>query len=193
MLSKGTIILGVFSDPSHADKVVTDLKRRGLDFKNISIISKDLEWAGNAHGKEEQVAKGVLAGAGTGAALGALTGLLVGLGTVTIPGLGPLLIAGPLASMLGITGAAASTLTGAAGGALAGGLVGALAGLGLPRDVAVKYEERIRQGAVILAVTVYTMEDEEQVMEMYERHDAEDIHIIGSRDIGRREQNQLGA
>jgi hypothetical protein len=181
MTYESRTILGVFTDTHDADASIRELNDLGLDTKNISIVAKNLEWSHESvRGKGSKVAQGAAAGVGTGAALGALTGLLVSMGTFTIPGIGALFIGGPIAAALGLTGAAATAISAAASGALAGGLVGALAGFGLPREVAEVYEEKVKQGAVVLAVNARSMEDEADVREIFANNDAENVHIVGS-------------
>lgn len=173
-------VIGIFSDTQEADGAVKDLKDLGLDPKNMSIMVKDLKWSREAiKGKGTKIVEGAVAGAGTGIALGALTGLLVGLGTIAIPGIGALFIGGPVVAALGLTGAAATAVSAATSGALAGGLVGSLVGIGLPREVAEVYEERIKHGAVVLAVTTRSMEDEGDAREVFVNHRAEHIHVLG--------------
>lgn len=173
-------LIGIFRDKQSANQAIQDLKDIGLDYKNMSIMVKDLQWANEVvKGKGVKIVEGAVMGAGTGAALGALTGLLVGLGTITIPGIGALFIGGPIAAALGATGAAVTAISAATSGALAGGLLGALVGIGLPREVAEVYVERIKEGGVVLAVTTRTSEDETDVREVFTKNGAEDIHMIG--------------
>ena len=86
----------------------------------------------------------------TGGVLGGLAGLLVGIGALAIPGIGPVLAAGPLAAALGP--ALGALLTGAAIGAGAGAIAGALVGMGMPEDEAQVYEQRFRQGRILVTV-----------------------------------------
>ena len=149
------MILGVFSNKDLAKGAIDDLKTEGYDAKDISIVMHDIEDAQTiATNTGASVADGAATGATTGGAIGGLAGLLVGIGAIAIPGLGAILIGGPLAAALGLTGAAATTVSGAVTGALAGGLVGALVGLGVPEEEAHVYEDRVREGGVLLAVPV---------------------------------------
>lgn len=147
--------LGVFESQNDADHAVTELKSRGFNAKDISIVMK--EPAGYVVPTEQtvgqSVAEGAVTGASTGTILGGLAGLLIGVGALAIPGIGGLLIGGPLAAALGLTGVAATTVSGAATGAAAGGLLGALVGLGLPEEEAGQYVSTIEHGGVLIAVS----------------------------------------
>ncbi|HYD34714.1 MAG TPA: general stress protein [Vitreimonas sp.] len=148
-------VLAIFNDRAQADAAVTALQGRGYNAKDLSIIMREtVEGGVPATNAANSAATGAVSGATTGGALGALAGLLVGVGALTIPGLGAVLVGGPIVAALGLTGAAATTVSAAATGALAGGLLGALMGWGLPEETARYYEERIREGAVLLVVPV---------------------------------------
>lgn len=146
-------VLGLYENQESANMGIEKLKEMGYSPQDISVIVRDAE-EGQAIAKDTgaQVAEGAVGGAATGGVLGALAGLLVGLSAIAVPGFGGLLVGGPLAAALGLTGTAATTATGAMTGALAGGLIGALVGLGVPEEEAAAYEERLRQGGVLVAV-----------------------------------------
>lgn len=147
------MVLGIFSNRNYAEQAIMDLESSGFDPKDISIVTKDQAHAENiADSTGGTVAEGAVSGATTGGVVGGLAGLLIGIGAIAIPGLGGILIGGPLAAALGLTGAAATTVSGALTGAVAGGLIGALMGLGVSEDDAKFYEDRIREGAILLAI-----------------------------------------
>jgi uncharacterized membrane protein len=149
------MVFGIFADKDNAEDAIDDLKSDGYDAKDISIVVKDGTVGETvAADTGASVTDGAASGAATGGVIGAIAGLLVGIGAITIPGVGALLVAGPIAAALGLTGAAATTVSGAVTGALAGGLVGALVGLGVPEEEARVYEERVREGGILLAVPV---------------------------------------
>jgi uncharacterized membrane protein len=172
------LILGVFGDTDNAEDAIDDLREFGLNPKDISIVMKDKE------GREElagntgaNVAGSAASGAATGGVIGGIAGLLIGIGAIAIPGVGALLIGGPLAAALGLTGAAATTVSGAVTGALAGGIVGALVGLGLPEHEAREYEDRIKQGG-ILVVIPSTRGREDEIRDILSDNGADQIKAI---------------
>lgn len=173
-------IIGIFEDRFDAEACVDELKEMGYEAKDISIVVKEgITKFENTGGKGGSVAEGAVSGAATGGVLGGLAGLLIGIGAIAIPGVGAFLIGGPIAAALGLTGAAATTITGAATGALAGGLVGGLIGLGIPEDVAKAYEQRVREGAVLLAVPTRTAQGGAEVSRVFQNYNADQIRTIG--------------
>lgn len=169
-------VLGLFDSRVNAQDVITVLQAEGYNPKDISIVMRDMQEGQEvADSTGARVAGGAVTGASTGGMLGALAGLLVGTGV--IPGLGAFLIGGPLAVALGLTGVAATTISGAATGALAGGILGALMGLGIPEEDARVYEERLKEGAILLAIPARPG-DELHVKEILEEGDATDIKTL---------------
>lgn len=155
-------IFGVFDRRTGAESALSELENRGYNPKDVSIIMRDAGEAKDVGATTgAHVAQGAVSGATTGGIIGAIAGLLVGIGAIAVPGIGALLIGGPLAAALGLTGAAATTVSGAVTGALAGGLVGALVGLGVPEPEARIYEERVKAGAILVAVPAREGEDTE--------------------------------
>lgn len=148
-----TMTLGVFSDRRSAEAAINDLERAGYNPKEMSFVMKDQAEAQSvAENTGVSVGEGAVSGATTGGVIGGIAGLLIGIGAIAVPGIGALLIGGPLAAALGLTGAAATTVSGAVTGALAGGLVGALVNLGIPKEEAQVYQDRVQAGGVLLAV-----------------------------------------
>lgn len=174
--SMGTVV-GIFDSKDDAEYAVDDLKEFGFRNSDISVIMKEQgEYVQKQKGSKGGAAfEGLITGATSGGVIGGLAGLLIGIGAIAIPSVGPLLVAGPLAVALGLTGAAAATVSGAATGIVAGGLVGGLVGLGLPQDVAYEYEQRLREGGVLLAVPVEVESDARKVEKLFALHNA--MHI----------------
>ncbi len=147
------MIFGVFENETNAEDAIEELKSAGYNAKDISIVMRNREDAVTLHDNTgTDVAGGAASGAVTGGIIGGIAGLLIGIGALAVPGIGALLIGGPLAAALGLTGAAATTVSGAATGALAGGLVGGLVNLGIPREDAEQYANRVKEGAILVAV-----------------------------------------
>ena len=148
-------LLGVFDSHDQANQAIDQLQNKGYPTEEISVIVRDVEKTEEAgESASENIADGIAGGAATGGLIGAIAGLLTGVGAIAIPGFGGLLVGGPLAAALGLSGAAATTASGAITGLLAGGIVGGLVGLGVPEEEAAVYEERLKEGAVLLAVPV---------------------------------------
>lgn len=172
-------VLGVFAERESANSAIDDLKAKGYEPKDMSVVMREEDKVNDeANDTGDNVAEGAASGAMTGGALGALAGLLIGVGALAIPGIGGLLIGGPLAAALGLTGAAATTATGALTGALAGGLIGGLVGLGVPEDEAKVYEDRVKEGAILLAVPTHVNGEEGGAQEILVRHGAEQVRVL---------------
>lgn len=179
IVERTDMVLGLFDDRPQAEAAINALQEQGYTAKDLSIIMKDTEQAADmADTTGANMAEGATSGAMTGGALGALAGLLIGVGALAIPGIGGLLIGGPLAAALGLTGAAATTASGALTGALAGGLIGALVGLGVPEENARIYEQRVKEGAILLAVPTSNTLSFSEVRGILEAHGAESVSEV---------------
>lgn len=173
-------IFGIFSERESAEDAINRLKDQGYNPKDISILMKDTtEGEKIAENTGTEVVEGAVAGATSGAVLGGLAGLLA---SFVFPGLGAFFIGGPIAAALGLTGAAATVASGAATGALAGGIVGALTELGLPEADARVYEEQIKEGGILVAVTARNGE-ENLVEEIYTENNAHDVKSVSTTTI----------
>lgn len=127
------------STEPQANAILTHLRNLGFTSSEISILLKEKETK-NISVKEDAV-RGARKGGIAGGVLGALAGLTV----LSIPALGPLLVAGPIIT----------ALSGAAVGGVVGGLAGgsgALTHIGVPAQDAKRLEQRIHEGAILIAV-----------------------------------------
>lgn len=128
----------IFSFREQAERAINELRQQGFD-KEISAVHKGEEkrpedpMITNFTGGDR-----IADGATGGATIGGLAGLALGAGALAIPGFGPLIAAGPIAAML----------SGAATGGIAGGLVD----YGIPAEKGREFEQRIRQGKMLVSV-----------------------------------------
>lgn len=144
---------GVFESRDTAEKAINYLHNElKIPLNDISYIYR------NVDGEVREVDSGSVSsktpseGAKKGAAIGGSLGALLGLAAVAgiIPVVGPILAAGPVIAALGITGAVGTTAAGALTGAAAGGLIGALANMGIGKERAQRYEDRVKAGDILL-------------------------------------------
>lgn len=148
-------VIGLYSKEDDAKTALMELQLQGYAAKNISLVMTDRRDAEKMRRKVgEKVGTHADHGAQTGTMVGGVTGLLMGMSAFVLPGVGAFLVSGPLAMALGLTGIAATTATCAVAGGFAGGLIGALTNLGLKQAEAEKYQEQIKEGAILLAVPV---------------------------------------
>jgi hypothetical protein len=120
--------------------------------------------------------EGATTGGVTGGIIGGTLGLLAGIGALAIPGLGPFIAAGPLMA----------TLAGIGTGGTLGGLIGALAGLGMPEFEAKRYENRLREGGVLLAVRANNDDFAKRIKDIMQQHGAEDVSISSEASTSKR-------
>jgi hypothetical protein len=188
-------VTATFSSHEAADRAAAALANLGVDRNQISTLARggdtgDANWSaerrevhevieparevGDAGAPltttdEEDVAKG----AAVGAAIGAVAGITAGLLSIMVPGVGLVTAGGALAWALGgMAGAAAA-------GAVAGGIIGGLHDLGIPEHHARTYEERVRQGDVLMTAVIPDI-DEDRVRDLLNQHGAEYVTFAAS-------------
>lgn len=120
-------------DEHRANSILTALRAAGFS-SEISVLIGD-----DAKSRDMSVKEDAVRGAKVGSIIGALIAL-------TLPGIGEVLVIGPLLAAL--SGAAA----GGAVGGLAGGS-GAVGGrVGLPREVADRFNQGVSKGEILISV-----------------------------------------
>lgn len=143
MAGKDTAVYGIYPDQLSVEDAVDSLREAGFRNNDISVLFPDHETNKDfAHVKNTSAPEGATAGATSGAVIGGALGWLAGIGALAIPGVGPFIAAGPVMGMLGGIGA----------GGVVGGITGALVGMGIPDYEAERYEGRIRNGGILIAV-----------------------------------------
>src|SRR3954454_5790162 len=166
-------------DLDQASRIVEDLKMGGFSNNDISVLLPDKSGTKDfAHEKGTKAPEGAITGAGTGGVLGGVLGWLAGIGALAIPGLGPFVAAGPIMA----------ALSGGAIGATAGGIIGALIGMGIPEYEAKRYEARLREGRILIAVHSENSDETKRVKEIFERAGAEDISTAGEESVSDKER-----
>ena len=171
-------VVGIFRTREDAENAITELHNDlDLDNDDISYVYKNIE--GNVQEvtadkiTDHSPARGAKRGAVVGGTIGGALGLATALGV--IPVIGPVLAAGPLLTALGIgAGAVGTTAAGAVTGAAAGGLIGALTNLGVDRNRAKEYEDRVRQGDILVAAHT---QEAGQASKVLSRNGAFDVNV----------------
>lgn len=199
MIGQNRRATGTFSSHRDAESALGELRNSGFNMDQISIIGNNVndnsDMAGAQKGehlndlddndRDNKVGEGATTGAASGGAVGGLTGLLVGLGLVAIPGVGPVMLAGAAATAL------ATTLTGGAIGAAAGSLVGGLVGLGIPKDRAKVYSDRVDRGDYLVMVDGSDQEIR-QAEAIFQRHNIHEWGIYDSNNaVNRADERSL--
>ena len=157
--------IGIFSTHTDAEFALHELRAFGVSDQDISYVY--INNSGSLVDKQidEKVDGSAATGVATGAVVGAVLGFIVANGI--LPGLGSLLVAGPLAAALGIT--SATVVGGAVTGAVAGGFIGALTGLGISDEDAMRFQDYIKSGDVLVIVRVTTSGHKEILMRAHAR------------------------
>jgi len=160
------LVFGIAKSESQAIMIADNLKAAGFTENDVSVLFPDKQGSKDfAHEQHTKAPEGAATGAGTGAILGGALGWMVGIGALAIPGLGVFIAAGPIMA----------ALAGAAGGAAAGGLAGALIGMGIPEFEAKRYEEKIKDGNILLSIHTEDSTERDRAKKILESRGAEDI------------------
>lgn len=156
------------SGEPQANEILTHLRNLRFSASEISILLKDKDTK-NISVKEDAI-RGARKGGITGGVLGALAGLTV----LSIPAVGPILAAGPL--------------LGAFGGAAVGGVVGGLAGgsgalthVGIPEEHTPRIEQKIHDGAILIAVHTNDPARRDRALRVFKAAGADEIY--GDQDL----------
>lgn len=135
-------VVASYRSHTDAEMAVRRLSEGGLPINQISIIGRNFETHEDVQGFYRPT-DAALDGAGTGAWYGGLFGLMMGaMGFFVMPAVGALMVMGPLSGMI----------AGAIGGAGVGALINGLVASGVPREQALKYQERLQAGEFLVVV-----------------------------------------
>ena len=163
-------IYAIATSEQQAAHIINQLQAAGFSSDDVSVLFSDKVGTTDFAVKHNTKApEGMATGATTGGLMGGALGWLVGVGSLAIPGLGPFIAAGPIMAALG----------GAAVGAAVGGLTGALIGLGVPEYEAKRYEDKLREGNILISVRVNDNKHKDLAKKILEVADAEDIGVGG--------------
>ncbi len=170
--------MGIFTLREDAERLIQKLTHEmGVPEQSVSYVYRN----GDSITTSTNEVTATIAGATTGAMVGGTAGTLAGIATVmgVIPVIGPIFAAGPIIAALGIgAGALGTTAAGALTGAMAGGLIGTLAEFGISESEAQAFQDRIKEGDVMVVVR---LKDEEAVQRAFSAHNAStvSVHALG--------------
>jgi len=117
--------------------------------------------------KHTKAPEGTTTGAVTGGLIGGTLGLLAGIGALAIPGLGAFVAAGPIMT----------TLAGIGSGGTLGGVIGALVGAGIPEYEAKRYENRLKEGGVLISIRANNDERAKLIKDIFQKNGVEDVSV----------------
>lgn len=149
--------ISVFMATETRDKYI-DTHPRYEELEEDAVMVEETELS-----KKTKSAEGASLGGAIGGGLGAAGAAFAAVGTtLVIPPLG-IALAGPVAAALAGLGA----------GALSGGLIGALVGAGMSEYRAEHFERLIKDGHVMVGVSVETEPERKNVLEILEQHNGD--------------------
>jgi hypothetical protein len=177
MSGKKVGVFGIYSSRTAVENATDALVQAGFPTSDISVLlPESLASSGPREMGTEKATKapeGTAAGATAGGVIGGTLGVLAGVGLLAIPGLGPFIAAGPI--MAGLAGLGV-------GGAV-GGVTGALIGMGIPEFEAKRYEDRLKNGGILLSVHCDTGEEIKRAKELLERTGGQDVSSTGESSV----------
>lgn len=158
-------VTATFKTYAAAQHALLHLEAEGFTDSQISVLVADKS-RGQSFNIEEasKVPEGAAVGGVAGGIIGAIAAGLTAVGSLVAPGVGVLAV-GPVVA----------AFAGAGAGAATGGLIGALVGLGIPEHEAKRYENELKDGAVLVAVEADSRERAKQVKEIFQGEDAHHI------------------
>ncbi len=165
-----TSVFCIAASESQANDIVSRLRLENFSTNDISVLFPDRASTRDfAHEKNTKAPEGAVVGAGSGGVIGGAIGLLAGAGLLAIPGLGPFIAAGPIMA----------ALSGIAVGATMGGVAGALIGLGVPEIEAKRYENKVKDGNILISAHAATHDDAQIAKRIFKDCKASDISSAG--------------
>jgi len=179
-----SVVVGVFTDRTQAQRCVEELRRVGFREDQIGVVGREGDTkAAATSDKGTHVAAGAATGVAAGAGVGALWAL--GIAAGFLPAIGPVIAGGIFASIL----------ASAAGAAAAGGLAGALIGMGVPEEEAHYYENEFKSGRTVVTVKTTTRQDEaRRILGRFNSYDMESRpdRMVGSASRTRTDSAHVG-
>jgi hypothetical protein len=159
-------IMGIVDTDVEAQSILGDLRRIGFQARDISVLASSAQGPHKfAYRPSSKAPERALLGVGVGAALGAGLALLASFGQLTVPGVQHMLAAGPLIA----------ALSGGATGAALGCVAGALRGLRIPEIEAMRCDDKLACGNILIAVHVASRDAERITESVLTRGGAHDI------------------
>ena len=160
----------IATNRAQAEQIVGQLQTANFSANDISALFADKETTRDfAHEKHTKAPEGAVTGVATGAVVGGALGWIAGIGALAIPGVGPFIAAGPIIA----------ALSGVAIGGAVGGVAGALIGMGIPELEAKRYENKLKEGNILISVHTENSDEIKRAKEIFTNAGAQDICTTG--------------
>lgn len=147
----GNAVFGIATSEFQAEAIVNELKVAQFSDSDISVLLADQ--ASQPTGSDKMV--------------GGTLGWLAGIRSIAIPGAGPFIATGPVLD----------ALSGAAVGSSVRAITSALAGMGLSPAGAWRAEQRVHNGALLIAVHVETVDEAARAEAIFAQAGAQEITV----------------
>jgi hypothetical protein len=152
---------------SQADRIVDHLKTESFSNKNISVLFPNTYDTRKSVHEKNTKASGAVAGASI---VGGVLGWVAEIGPLAIPGVGPFIGAGPVVA----------ALSGVVFSATVGTISRGLVALDLTEAEAKRYEDKIKEGNILLSVHTDDVGDIARARDIFEQAGAQYICTSGS-------------
>lgn len=166
----GRFVAGLFEDRAQAERVVQALQDAGVSHRAISFVVRERA-SEDVAGRDAEDVPSAFSDVALSAAwdrVGWQNSALPPYRTKIAPDVRMVLVAaGPIALSIG----------GPQVGATGGGVVGAITNFGVPLEVSQRYQERIHEGAALVAVT-FAEGNPEPVRRILEQFGAQDLQSV---------------
>jgi len=168
-MSKNSVFC-IATSHAQAEQIVESLKLANFSNNDISVLFPDKETSRDfAHEKNTKAPEGAVTGASAGGVVGGVLGWIAGIGALAIPGVGPFIAAGPIVA----------AISGVAIGGAVGGIAGGLIGLGIPELEAKRYENKIKDGNILVSVHTENSNQAKAAKSIFEKGGAQDVCTAG--------------
>ena len=167
-------VLCIATNEFQAETIVIDLKGAGFADTDISVLLPDKTGSQDfGHEQHTTGPAGALLGAGALGVVGGVTGWLAGMGLLANTGTGLFVTAGP----------AAAASAGVALGAIIGAIVGAWQGMGVPEDVAKRYDGKTEMGNILISVHADDTHQATRANNIFSEAGAQDVAMTSEAEV----------
>ncbi len=178
------LVVALFPGPFGAAGALNALHAAGCGADQVSVVAKNID-ARNEIVEQTEMGEPQDRGADTitGALTGTTIGGALGLGALFIPGVGPVLVAGALATAFGgaVIGAMVGDKKGEADerGVAGAGLAETLTAQGVAPEDATRYEARVADNAILIAVRAADDETATVAQQLLFANEGDEARIYG--------------
>ncbi len=151
----------IFESRQELERTLEKLEAVGIARDQISILASDATRSRQFEISDtNKGASGASTGAAIGGVAGAVIAALMSAAAIAVPGMNVV-----------VSGYLVSALAGLGAGAATGGLVGGLIGLGIPEYEAKIYEDRLKEGNILLSVKPIDDAQEKRIQAIFDEAD----------------------